>query len=79
MTALTDDGFSKVKKANPRERPVSESRMIVQCVIGPNCSKYILSVSASANGERSESVFEARRLSAPSVVSQLRPPMNILL
>jgi hypothetical protein len=83
MTALTDEGFSKVKKAKPRERPVSESRMIVQCVIGPNCSKYDLSESASGTSvvsdEGGASRRGGRRSGAPSVVSQFRPPMNILL
>lgn len=61
MTALTDEGFSKVKKAKPRERPVSESRMIVQCVIGPNCSKYDLSESASGTSVVSDEGGASRR------------------
>lgn len=87
MTALTEAGSLKVKNPNPRDRPVSASRMIVQCVTSPNCSKYILSVSEWSEGRIEKSQFssptsrtvERKPASAPSVVSQFKPPMNIFL
>lgn len=40
MTVLTAEASAKVKKPKPRERSVTGSRMMVQCVTLPNCSKY---------------------------------------
>lgn len=64
MTALTELGSLKVKKPKPRERPLSASRMIVQCVTSPNCSKYILSVSVARG--REDGTVNTERLRRPS-------------
>lgn len=81
ITALTLAIESNVMKANPLDVPVSESRIMLQCVTLPYCSKYVRNPSARSN------VFSisvpilatAKDQHLPSVVSQFNPPMNILL
>ena len=75
MTLVTLEASLYVRKANPRDRPVG-SRMIVLASISPYCAMYALRPSVLCQREWAS---EQDGTALPSVVSQLSPPMNILL
>lgn len=79
ITAFTLAGSSNVKNAKHLERPAA-SRMIVHASTFPNCSKYVRSDSTKKCYFSTTMFVDDKCIYfVPSVVSQLRPPMNILL